>query len=298
MFDHLFDLSLLKELLDWKAASYVLLGGVLLTFFKFINGLFSGYHVNTELTEKDNKAIAVSLSGFLFALFMVIHGVLINPGDWSLIDNPLSEWLGDLRDTSIWASIGCTYLLLSRIINDKLILYKFSNRKELVADRNIGVGVVQAGSYIATAFIIRATLTGPDSLSLGEEISLTLIWFIVTQLLLIGFSFVYQFITRYDIHAALREGNTAAGIAFAGNLIAFSILLAFYIKSYESLPGLLIWATLSTLLLYLVRIIVDKALLPNQKLDQEISKDKNWGAGMIEAITVIGSALIISGSFS
>jgi len=46
-----------------------------------------------------------------------------------------------------------------------------------------------------------------------------------------------------------------------------------------------------------VRVIVDKALLPKQNLDQEIATDRNWGAGMIEAITAIGAALIISGSF-
>lgn len=298
MFDNLFDFSLLKELLDWKSASYVLLGGILLTLFKSVNGLFSGYKLNSELTEKDNKAVAVSLSGFLFALFMVIHGVLINPGDWSLMDNPYSAWLADLRDTAIWASIGCAYLLLARLINDKLILPKFSNRRELVEDQNVGVGIVQAGSYIATALIIRATLTGPDHLSFGEEVLLTLIWFISTQALLIGFTFLYQLITSYDLHEELRDDNVAAGVAFAGNIIAFSILLAFYIRSYESLLGMLVWASVSVLLLLLVRIIVDKALLPKQKLDHEISKDRNWGAGTIEAITAIGSALIISGSFS
>ena len=81
-------------------------------------------------------------------------------------------------------------------------------------------------------------------------------------------------------------------------MIAIGILLAFYIRTYDSIVGLFIWAAISTLLLCLVRIIVDKALLPNQKLDQEIAKDRNWGAGTIEAITAIGSALIISGSFS
>lgn len=298
MFDQLFDLSLLKELFDWKSASYVLLAGVLLTVFKYVNGLFSGYQLNKELTEHDNKAVALSLSGFLFALFIIIHGVLTEPGNWAPIDNDYSTWLIDLRDTAIWSTVGCIYLLLARVINDKLILPKFSNRKELIQDRNVGVGIVQAGSYITTALIIRATLNGPDIFTLGEELLLTLIWFTITQILLIAFTFLYQLSTKYDLHEELRNDNPATGVAFAGNMIAIGILLAFYIRTYDSIVGLFIWAAISTLLLCLVRIIVDKALLPNQKLDQEIAKDRNWGAGTIEAITAIGSALIISGSFS
>jgi len=292
MFDQLFDLFPLQELLDWKALTYIILGAVLLTIFKSINCLFSGYDLNIELTQKDNKAIAVSFSGFILAILIVIYGILSSSSGFD------STWTNDLLSTTIWSVIGCIYLLSARIVNDKLILPKFSNTKELAEDRNIGVGAVQAGSYIATALIIKATLTGPDALSLGQEITLTLIWFVITQALLIGFTYAYQMITKYDLHEELRNDNAAAGVALGGNLIAFSLLLAFYIGSYDSILGLIIWSIISIILLFAVRIIVDKTLLPKQNLDKEIANDHNWGAGTIEAVTAIGAALIISGSFS
>lgn len=292
MFDQLFDITSLTDLLDWRSFSYILLGGLLLTLFKYANGVLAGYCVNTELTEKDNKAVALSLSGFILGIFIVIHGVLANPSGSD------STWLADIQSTTIWSSIGCLYLLIARVINDKLILPKFYNKKELIEDRNIGVGAVQAGSYIATALIIKATLTGPDTLSLGQEILLTFIWFTITQLLLVGFTFVYQMLIKYDLHEELRNDNSAAGVALAGNIVAFSLLLAFYIRTYDSILGLLLWSIISVILLFIVRIIVDKALLPKQQLSEEIAKDRNWGAATIEAITAIGAALIISSSFS
>lgn len=295
MFENIFDLSILQELSDWRILIYIILGGGLLTVFKILNGICAGYKIDSELTEKDNKAIAVSLAGFLVSLCLIIHGVLVTPGEINYIDGDTS-WMKDLWSTCLWASLGCAYLLISRVINDKLILSKFSNHEELVRDRNVGVGVLQAASYISTALVIRATISTPETLSLGQEILLTTIWFVCTQALLIAFSLLYQILTKYDIHEELRDDNPAVGVAFGGNIIAFSILLSFYISIYDGLFGMVIWAVIASVLLCIVRVMVDKLLLPKHKLDEEISKDRNWGAGMIEAMTAIGVALIISGS--
>jgi len=41
-----------------------------------------------------------------------------------------------------------------------------------------------------------------------------------------------------------------------------------------------------------VRFIVDIAVLPGDRLDSEISKDKNWGAALIEGAVAVGLAFI------
>jgi len=79
MFENIFDLSILQELSDWRILIYIILGGGLLTVFKILNGICAGYKIDSELTEKDNKAIAVSLAGFLVSLCLIIHGVLVTP---------------------------------------------------------------------------------------------------------------------------------------------------------------------------------------------------------------------------
>ena len=46
------------------------------------------------------------------------------------------------------------------MVNDKIILHNFKNVKELVDDKNVGAGAVQAGSYIASGLIIAGSIHG------------------------------------------------------------------------------------------------------------------------------------------
>ncbi len=297
MFDQLFDLSLFREIADWRVLCYILLALFILFIGKLINGKLSDYELNHELTENDNKAIAISFSGFLLALCIVISGVLISPSTFDYMDESSSPFLEDIKMTLIWSAVGVGLLLISRLLCDKLMLHKFSNKVELVRDRNVGVGFVQAGAYISTALVLKASLMSPVDAPLLEDIGLTAIWFIVSQALIIFYSIVYQKTTKHDIHQELKNDNAAVGVALAGNIIAFGILLSFFIAVYDSILGLVIWAVLSMITLGLVRFAVDKLILPGHSLSTELSKDKNWGAGAIEATTAIGAALIITGAF-
>jgi hypothetical protein len=42
---------------------------------------------------------------------------------------------------------------------------------------------------------------------------------------------------------------------------------------------------------------VDKFILPGSLLDEEISRDRNWGAALIEGTAAIGLALILTTLF-
>ncbi len=297
MFEQLFDLSLFREILDWRVLCYILLALCILFLGKSINDKLSDYSLNYELTENDNKAIAISFSGFLIALCIVISGVLFSPGTVDYGDAESSPFLQDLKMTVIWSMVGVVFLLISRVLCDKLMLPRFSNKVELVRDRNVGVGFVQAGAYVSTALVLKASLLSPADVSLLEDIGLTAIWFIVSQALILFYSIVYQKTTKHDIHEELKNDNVAVGVALAGNIVAYGVLLSFFIEVYDSILGLGVWAVLSILMLWLVRIAVDKLILPKHCLSAELSKDENWGAGAIEAITAVGAAFIITGAF-
>ena len=297
MLTDLFDLSLFSEIADWRVFCYIILALLILFIGKLINSKLSDYDLNKELTENDNKAIAISFSGFLLALCIVISGVLFSPSTVDYFDESASPFLQDIKMTVIWSAVGLALLLISRILCDKLMLPSFSNKVELVRDRNVGVGFVQAGSYISTAMVLRASLMSPVDASLLEDIGLTVIWFIVSQLLIILYSIVYQKTTKHDIHQDLKNDNAAVGVALAGNIVAFGILLSFFIGTYDSILGLIIWALLAIIMLAIVRFVVDKLILPNHSLSKELSEDRNWGAAAIEAITAIGTAMIITGAF-
>ena len=297
MLTDLFDLSLFSEIADWRVFCYIILALLILFTGKLINSKLSDYDLNKELTENDNKAIAISFSGFLLALCIVISGVLFSPSTVDYFDESASPFLQDIKMTVIWSAVGLALLLISRILCDKLMLPSFSNKVELVRDRNVGVGFVQAGSYISTAMVLRASLMSPVDAPLLEDIGLTVIWFIVSQLLIILYSIVYQKTTKHDIHQDLKNDNAAVGVALAGNIVAFGILLSFFIGTYDSILGLIIWALLAIIMLAIVRFVVDKLILPNHSLSAELSEDRNWGAAAIEAITAIGTAMIITGAF-
>ena len=296
MFTDLFSTEGLYELFDWRVFVYVVVSIVLLVVAKFANGLLGGYALDRELTEKDNKSVAVSLGGFVIALCLIIHGVMTSPPDASVAED--ATWVNDLVNTSIWVSIGCLLLLLNRLIADKILLPRFSNKRELVEDRNVGVGFVQAGSYVATALVIRATVGSEGSGTFIEELGLTGIWFVASQVLLLAYGFLYQRVTRYDMHEELRTENHGVGVAFAGNVIAYGMLIGYYVNNYDSLLGLLCWAGVAAGMLFIIRVGTDKLLLPGRKLDDELAEDKNWGAGVIEACVAIGAAFIITGAFA
>jgi len=297
MFENAFDFSPLSDLADWRVAVYLIVAAAILWIAKAVNQACAGYSLNDQLTKHDNKAVAVSFAGFLLSLCLVIHGILTAPASLKVLEADENAWLVDLGSTAAWAGIACVLLLISRVINDKILFPKFSNKKELVTDKNIGMGAAQAGSYIATALVIRAVLGGEESGSFISELGAAVVWFIVTQILLFVFCFIYQKSTSFDLHAEIERDNAAAGVALGGSLIAFGLLLEFFIRRYDGLGALVVWGIAAAALLMITRMVVDKLLLSGAKLDDEIRKDQNWGAALIEVSTAVGVALLIKGAF-
>ncbi len=80
-------------------------------------------------------------------------------------------------------------------------------------------------------------------------------------------------------------------------LVAVGVFLSSYIEKNDDLLGLVIWFIIGTALLLVSRFIVDKILLPGSALDDEIKKDQNWGASLIEGAVAIILALILTAAF-
>lgn len=297
MSEKLLDTSVLRSLFDPHAIFY--LAAVIFVFYvgKKVNDFLTPYDLNAELTSKDNKAIALSFGGYLFALAIILWSVLASD---SAVEETESVWkdLGaDILDTLIWGAIGIVLLQIARIMNDKILLHKFSNTKELVEDRNIGTGAVQCGAYIGSALMISAALSGDDGYLFFGELFLTVVYFFAGQIAFIVFGFVYQLATKFDLHAEIEKDNAAAGISFGMTLVAVGIVLSGYLVQYDSLPGLGLWFVITTFFLIAFRFAVDKLILPGSGLDHEISEDQNWGAALIEGGCAVGLALILTVAF-
>jgi len=292
LFENLLDTEPVFWLLQFEGAVYLLTIFIVLYAAKLIYDLFTPFSINDQLTKEDNKAIAVSFSGYVFGVLIILLGIF-NSG--TIVEGGIHtpiDLAKDLLATVIWGIIGILLLNLSRVINDKMLLRKFDNVKELVTDKNVGTGAVLFGSYIGSALIVRAAIYG-ESAGWTIDIISTLLYFVIGQIGFLIFGMVYQAISRYDVHEEIEKDNISAGVSFGLSLIAISVLLSGYIADYASLPGFLLWFVMSLFMLVVSRYIVDKLMLPGSLLDEEISRDHNWGAALVEGAVAIGIAVLM-----
>lgn len=282
----------LRDLFLAPSALYFVLALLLVFLARWLKSRLGGIDLDRELTEHDNKAVAVETGGYLFAVMIVIASTFRS----SPLDADTLVWI-DLGLSAAWSVIAILLVLLSGVINDRLLLRSFNNRKELVDDRNVGTGAVLAGSSIGTALIVSASLQG--SLDAGFLVDLldTLVFFVVGQLAFILLGALYQNASTYDIHAQIEQDNAAAGVAFGMTLLALAVLLAGQIAASDSLVALITWAVVAMLVLLIGRFLIDRFLLPAASLDKEVERDRNWGAALIEGAGALGLAFILNAAF-
>ena len=286
------------SLIDSQALIFLVLAIAILWIGKMVNDFCTPYNLSTELTTKDNKAIAVSFSGYILAIGIILWGVLRQDIAVSEAESGRDFLLRDLGGTLLWSLFGIGLLQVARIANDKFLLSHFKNVKELVEDHNIGTGAVQAGAYIGSAFTIQAATYGETSGSLLADILSTLLYFGIGQVAFILFAIVYQKASAYDLHKEIEKDNAAAGVGFGITLAAVGMLLSSYIMNNDSLLGLALWFVICVFLLTVCRYAIDKFILPGASLDEEISKDRNWGAALIEGTAAISLTLILTTLFN
>ena len=250
--------------------------------------LFAFYSIEHQLVKEDNKAVTVGFVGYLGGVVAILEGVL-EGGSVSIVRS--------FVDVVVWGSIGIILLNLAGKINDVLILKQFDNREELINSKNVGVGIVVAGSYLASAFIVRSVVMG-ESLGWLLDISLALFYFILAQLTFYLYSVLYQVVTKFDFHKEIKEGNAAAGISLGSNFIAMGILLSVPLQISYSLFFYLVWFVVGACMLVFFRFVMDHVIIPSERLDDEIHKDLNWGVALLEGCFSIAAVLVLQSVFS
>jgi len=249
------------------------------------DALHRSFVLQTELIEKDNLAVAVAVSGYYLGLVIVLGGVVSGPASFSIVD--------DVIGLVIFGSLGIVLLNLSAWVNDTVVFSKFNNEKEIVEDRNIGMGAVEAGNYIAVGLITAGAMSGEGGLVPG------LVYWIAGLATLVVAGLLYDKITSYDLHDEIEKDNTAVGVAFAGVLIGFGNIIRLagdgdFVSWTESLTQFGYYTVVGLILLPLVRLFADKVLLPGASLSDELVKAKpNMGAGVLEAVSYLAASMLI-----
>lgn len=263
---------------------YVVLYVIVFFFAKWLKGTFSSYRLDEQLTEYDNNAVSVSLSGYFLGITAIFLGALSGPsvGIWE-----------DYTAVTGYALAGILLLNLSRVLNERLILYKFSVDKEIVHDQNAGTGVIEAGIYIATGFIIGGSVHGQG----GGPLT-ALVFYAIGQVCLILFGLLYDRLSPYALHDEIEKDNIAAGLGFAGGLISIGIIImrgvsGDFVSWQEDLIALGLDVVVIFVYLMGVRLIFDKFVLRNSDLNTEIAEDRNLGAGLLEMVVSICFSVVL-----
>ena len=244
-----------------------------------------GYNLQHELLQNDNFALALNVAGYYSGLVIALGGVLYGPSI-TLTD--------DLIDIGFFGIIAIVLLNLTGIINDKVILYKFNNEKEIIADRNAGAGAIEGANYLASGLLVSGAISGE-----GDLLTAAAFWLLGQGVLIIAAK-VYNLITPYDLHEEIERDNVAVGIAFAGLLVAFGLIIRAgifgdFISWEENLWTLASITGVGLVFMPFVRLFTDKMLLPGARLtDELVNQEKpNVGAGVIEAFSYIAAALLL-----
>jgi uncharacterized membrane protein YjfL (UPF0719 family) len=246
--------------------------------------------INHELVEKDNLAFSFAYVGYFAGLILAVG---------SAIYGESNGLLTDLVDMAIYGVLAIILLNLSSTIMDKITLSKFSIWKEIVEDRNAGMGIIEGANYLGSGLIIFGAITG-ESGSLEFGIYTALLYWALGQILILISTALYNRLVSYDIHNEIEKDNVAAGIAYAGVIIAMANLIRNGLMGdfnnwIDTLLEVGYEAGIGIIILPLIRTLVDKILLPGQKLSDEIANQEtpNSGAALIEALGSIGGSMLI-----
>ena len=274
---------------------FVGLGLVVLVIAKLARDIITPYKIDEEIVTKNNLAVALRLSGYFMGVILVFLGALYQPFAATAVDGLGfdREYAEDILRVFLYSLAGIGALNIVRIFMNRLILYRFDIEKEVVEGQNVGSGAAEFGMYIATGLLVAGSVAGEGG---GPDTAAA--FFGMGLVLLVIFALFYQLTTPYDMHSEIESKNTAVGIAFGGNLIAiglvtFKAVFGDFDGWNEGVAAFLTFGVVGFALLYVMRLLLDKMLLPTVSASKAIAVDRNMGVAFIESAVVISSAMIL-----
>ena len=267
-----------------SVVAFLLLYLFIVVIAKWVKDRTTRFSIDEQITKEQNVAVAVTYFGYMLSISIVYIGALLGPSEGLVTD---------LVKVTSYSALGILLLNVSRVINDKFILYQFHNYKEIIEDKNAGTGAVQAGSQVASAMIIAASIHGQ-----GGDMSTAVVFFIVCQVAMVLMTLAYNRITPFNIHDEIEKDNVAAGIALAGSLIAVGAVLAKgaagdFVSWQYNLTVMAEYCVVAFLLIPLFRIVLDKVMIRGIDLNEEIATHSNVGVGLVEFSGVIGFSIVV-----
>jgi len=269
----------------------------LFTAMRFCTGMIAHINPTHELLKKDNPAFGISLAAAMFALAVMLSGTIYG--------SPENDATYSIKAVGLFGIIGIGLMAMTRIVFDKVTIRTISLRDEIVRG-NIAVAIADAGNVLAAAIIIRAILIWVMVNSV-EGIAFLLAGWAISQAVLTAMTLV-QFKTSRILHKgspvqeALKGGNAALAVRFAGQKIgaAFALATAARIvvyEEYEMASILASWLAASVIVLFVWKVLclaADRVILFRTDVNHEVLTQKNIAVGAVQAAIRIAAGLLIS----
>jgi uncharacterized membrane protein YjfL (UPF0719 family) len=271
--------------------AYAVLGLIVVFIAKLVRGVVTRVRLDVEMTEKDNPAVGVAVTGHLAAVVAIFIGASIGPDP--ITEPTLAEIGMSMLEVLAWSLGGIVCLHIGEIVLDRVVLRDFSLKNELVEDRNVGSGAVVFGGCVATGLVVAGAVNGE-----GGGVDTALAFFAAGQLALILFCTLYKMTAGYKLHAEIESDNVAAGVAFGLSMVALGVLLlrataGDFTGWADNFLNFAYYAVGGTILLVILRRVVDIVLLPGASLAKEIAQDRNVTAAWVEGMAAISLATIL-----
>lgn len=282
-----------------QSVIYVLIGLVFIFLVKKLDDLRTKDFDDDIHIDEGNTAVGFRRAGLYLGIAIALSGTA---GGGS------SGFFIDLIQLVIDGIIITGFLFFSRYINDAVMLGHLSNDRECVKifekpdgtriTGNTAVGMVEAGMYIATGFILRGAMSGSGD-SFFQSITSAILFFILGQAALLVFGLVYEWITPFNVREEIKHNNPAAGIGLGGILIALGILLMGSISGPftgwgSDIISFILYAVFGIVMLLIFRKVADLLILPTTDIATEVETDQNVSALVVVQSVVNAIAIIIA----
>ncbi len=264
---------------------YLLLFLLLLVLTRVALRVTVGRDMVARLAEADSPAAGTLYAGQVLAVAVVFLGAYLGPSRGLLTDLGLVFGYGVL---------GILFVLGAQALMARGLFRQLFREKRLLADDNVSLALVRASLSVATGLIAAASVHGEQG-----GVPSALVSFVLGQAFLLGFSYLYDHMTGFDLLTEVSHDNRAAAFAFAGTLLAYGILIAAAASGAVGGPGeqlarFLAVAVVGAAVLTGVRLGVDRLVLPGHDLNLEITRDRNVAAGIVEMATAVAVAVVLA----
>jgi len=259
---------------------YMVLVIVFLFLSKKIADAITRFDDDAQISLHDNLAIALRRFGIFIGICIALQA-LVNGG----------STYGDAGIFAVSSLIVVVIFFVAHFINDLVIVPKVSNN-ELVKAGNVTTGMIEAGAFIATGILVNGAFSGDEGGILSAAV-----FFFLGQIVMIAALFIHQKIYRFNVTQCVKDHNIGAGVAVAGLLVAYSIILRASIAGdftgwMSSLTAFAVSALTGMIALIIFERIAALIFLPGTSIGEAIRRGNTAAIVLVQAITIALSLII------